>query len=140
MDWDIILEVLKWLIPLGGFGSIAKWFISRTERELKRIRDSHDAYKTMYEDVKQTLNEEIEEKRALRLALGRFERAISKVFGCRHYPNCPVNVELLHQQADNPNPKSRGNGQHRNKGNPGGSAGKSAGVENGANDTDGEPP
>ncbi|MDH6357240.1 hypothetical protein [Parabacteroides sp. PF5-9] len=139
MDWSLIIEIIKWVVPVGGFGSVAAWFINRTERELKQIRDSHDAYKTMYEDVKQTLNEEIEEKRALRKALGKFERAISKVFGCRYYPNCPVNIELLHQQTDKAKPKGDSR-QRSNKRSPGGDSDDNTGVKNDAYNSDDEPP
>jgi len=137
MEKTMILEVLKWLTPIGGLiiSSIATWFINRAGRELKLIRDSHDAYKTMYEDVKETLNEEIEEKRALRKALAKFERALSKVFGCRHYPNCPVSLEFRNGQTGDPKPKPRGKGRSRNKGDTSSDAGNSGGSP-----PDGEPP
>ena len=94
MEQQIIIDILKWLLPTGGFGSVVLWLFNRTNRELKLIKESHDVYKVMYEDIKQTLEDEIEEKRQLRKALGRFERAISKVFKCKYYPNCPVDIEL----------------------------------------------
>lgn len=140
MSWDIIQSILQWLIPVGGFGSVVGWFINRTDRELKRIRDSHDAYKTMYEDLCETVKEDINEKKKLRTMVGRLERALSKIYGCRHYPNCPVNVELQHNQADGTEPKQRGKGQSRNKRNTGSDSGDSAGVEGAADDSNGEPP
>lgn len=140
MSWDIIQSILQWLIPVGGFGSVVGWFINLTERELKRIRDSHDAYKTMYEDLSETVKEDINEKKKLRTMVGRLERALSKIYGCRHYPNCPVNVELRRGQADSTEPKQRGKGQSRNKGNTGGDSRDSAGVESAADDSNGEPP
>lgn len=143
MEWSLILEILKWLIPVGGFGSVAAWFINRTDRQLKRTRDTHDAYKAMYEDVKRTLNEEIEEKRALRKALTKFEKVLSKIFGCRHYPNCPVNIELLHRQTGNAKPTRQTKGGNRQRDNPresGADPDHHTTVESGAGDPDGEPP
>jgi len=140
MDWNIILDILKWLIPVGGFGSIAGWFINRTERELKRIRESHDAYKVMYEDLRETVKEDINEKKKLRTTIGRLERALSRMYGCRYFPNCPVNIELQHQQTDHPKPKPGSSRQPRNKGDSGSEAGNSAGVESETRDTGDEPP
>lgn len=137
MELNIILDVVKWLIPVGGFGSVVAWFINRAGRELKLIRESHDTYKAMYEDVRRTLNEEIEEKRALRKALAKFDRALSKIFSCRHYPKCPVSLELCNSQADVKKPK--GKGRSRNKENTDNDAGNSTG-ENGTSNADGEPP
>lgn len=140
MSWNIILDILQWLIPVGGFGSVVGWFISRTERELKQIRGSHDAYKVMYEDLNETVKEDINEKKKLRTMVGRLERALSKIYGCRHYPNCPVNMELQHNQAIIAEPNQRGKGQSRNKGNTGSDSCDSTGVESTANDPDGKPP
>lgn len=140
MSWNIILDILQWLIPVGGFGSVVGWFVRRTERELKLIKDSHDAYKVMYEDLCETVKEDINEKKKLRTMVGRLERALSKIYGCRHYPNCPVNMELQHNQAIIAEPNQRGKGQSRNKGNTGGNSRDSPSVEGGDNDSNGEPP
>lgn len=99
MDWNILLEILQWLIPVGGFGSVAAWLTNRTERELKLIRNSHDAYKAMYEDLKETVKEDIQEKKELRNNISLLEKALSRIFNCRYYPDCPVNRELLNQQT-----------------------------------------
>lgn len=140
MSWNVILEILKWAIPVGGLGGVAGWFINRAERELKRFHTQHDAYKAMYEDLSETVKEEINEKKKLRTTIGRLERALSKIYGCRHYPNCPVNVELQHHQTDSPKPKQANKRQPHNKGNTESDPGNGSAVESAANDTDGKPP
>lgn len=112
MDWSAILSVLTWLIPSGAVGSIAVWYASKTSRELKEIKDSHDAYKIMYEDVRNTLIEEIDEKKALRKAVGRLERAISAVGECRYSRSCPVDRELRKPET---NPIDNGKGVPRQR-------------------------
>jgi hypothetical protein len=138
MDWNIVLEILKWLVPIGGFGSVAKWFMNRTERELKRIRDSHDAYKAMYEDLQTTVKEDINEKQKLRKTIASLQRAVNKVFSCRHFPDCPVNIELLRNETDGAKQSAGDPGQRSDPGGAGGEAGDDPGVEGGTRDSDGK--
>lgn len=140
MSWEVILEILKWLAPVGFLSPVAVWLTSRFERELKRIKASHDAYKLMYEDLTETVKEDINEKKKLRTMVGRLERALSKIYGCRHYPNCPVDVELQHIQTDVAKPQQRNNRQPRNKGDSGGNSRDSPRIEGGDGDNAGEPP
>jgi hypothetical protein len=139
MEWSTIMEILQWILPIGGFGSIAGWFINRTERELKRIRDSHDAYKAMYEDLQTTVKEDINEKQKLRKTIAGLQRAVNKVFSCRHFPDCPVNIELLRNETDRSKQPTGGAGQHDHSGGAGGEAGDDPALEGGTRDSDGEP-
>lgn len=104
---QLLLDIMKWLLPTGCLGSVVAWLINRTNHELRQIKESHDVYKAMYEDLKNTLQDEIEEKKQLRRAVGRFERAISKVFNCKYYPNCPVNIELKENNERSSRPISK---------------------------------
>ena len=140
MDWNTVREILEWIVPVGGFGSIAGWFINRTERELKRIRNSHDAYKAMYEDLNQTVKDDINEKQELRKTLSSLQRAINKVFSCRYFPDCPVNLELLRNKADSAGKPQGGAGQRRNPRGSRNDTGKDPGVEGGDGDPGREPP
>lgn len=140
MDWNTVREILEWIVPVGGFGSIAGWFINRTERELKRIRNSHDAYKAMYEDLNQTVKDDINEKQELRKTLSSLQRAINKVFTCRYFPDCPVNVELLRNKADSAGKPQGVAGQRRNPRGSRNDTGKDPGVEGGDGDPGREPP
>lgn len=140
MDWnELLIKLLEWIIPLGGLGSIVAWFSNRTKRRIEEIKETHDAYKAMYEDLKTTLKDELQEKKLFRATVAKLERAIAKMAGCRLYPNCPVNHELLSDKTPNPNRKG-GKGQRRNKGNTESDPGNDTGVEGGINDTDPEPP
>lgn len=139
MEWNTVLEILRWILPIGGFGSIAGWLFNRTERELKRIRDSHDAYKVMYDDVKETLKEDINEKQELRKTIASLQRAVNKVFSCRHFADCPVNHELLHNKTSNSKPQGN-SGQRSNSRGARSRPGKDPGVDGGDGDPDREPP
>lgn len=140
MEWnELLIKLLEWVIPLGGLGSIVAWFSNRTKRRIEEIKETHDAYKVMYEDLKTTLKDELQEKKRFRATLAKFERAIAKMAGCRLYPNCPVYNELHSDQAANPERKT-GKRQRRNKGNTESDPGHDTSLESGTNDTDGEPP
>lgn len=129
MEWSLLLEILKWLIPVGGFGSVVGWLFNRTERELKHIREEHTAYKAMNADLSETIKEDIYEKKELRKTVAKLERAILRVYSCRHFPHCPVSVELQQQQTNSSKPKQANKRQPRNKGKPRSNTDNGSGVE-----------
>ena len=107
----LIIEIAKWLIPVGGLGSVVVWLLNRNIRELELIKKSHDTFKQMYEDINEALTNEVEEKKQLRKAVISFEKALSKMFVCKHYSKCPVNLEL----KQNSEPKASARGQPKRK-------------------------
>jgi hypothetical protein len=112
MDWQSVINILTWLVPSGAAGSVVVWYANKTTRGLREIKESHDAYKIMYEDVKNTLIEEIDEKKALRKAVGRLERAIAAVGECRYSHDCPVDRELRKPETS-PNEYGKGVSRQR---------------------------
>lgn len=113
MEGFSIMNLLSWLVPAGSFGSVVVWYASRATRQIRQVKESHDAYKAMYEDLKNTMLDEIEEKKTLRKAIGRLERAVNKSKDCRYSLDCPVEHELRKPEADQDgqpkgNPRQRG--------------------------------
>jgi hypothetical protein len=100
---DTLTTILTWLIPSGGLGAVIAWFFSKTLRDLRQTKEVHDTYKSLYEDISKTLNDVQNELDELHKELGRFRRAVAKIYGCRYYPDCPVQYELQ-------NSKTGGNG------------------------------
>ncbi len=89
-----IMSVLQWIIPAGSFGSVLVWLTNKTLRNLRTAKETHDTYKIMYQDTKQTLVEIQNEKKELLKMRSRFERALSRCFSCRYYDICPAIHEL----------------------------------------------
>jgi hypothetical protein len=99
MDW--VMEILQWVIPAGGIGSVLVWLTSRTLRQLRKSKEIHDTYKSMYQDISETLchlsattKDLRDENENLRRGFTRLERAVTRAINCRHYNDCPVRAEL----------------------------------------------
>lgn len=88
------LSIIQWLLPSGGIGALLLWLTSRTLRQARESREVHDAYKTMYEDVRQTLTQQSNEYQELVQRCAHLERAVLRIGACSHYPHCPVVHEL----------------------------------------------
>lgn len=98
--WHSITEVLQWLLPTGGVLGLIWWYYTKMGKDLQALRDSHDTYKAMYQDVSETLKDEVSEKRKLRLVLARLEKALSKMSQCKYIDDCPVDRELRRASSD----------------------------------------
>jgi hypothetical protein len=112
---DTLTTILQWLIPSGGLGAVIAWLFSRTLRNLRQTKEVHDTYKTLYEDISNTLTDVQNELDELHKELGRFRRAVSKIYSCRYYPDCPVQHELQNSEAvaNNGNKVRKSNRQYR---------------------------
>jgi hypothetical protein len=132
---EIFTDILQWLIPAGSLGSVAVWLFSKTLRNLRQTKEVHDTYKTLYKDISNELGE-------LHKELGRFRRAISKIYGCRYYSDCPVRRELQDGAIGNGNKVGKSNGQPRIRNQVVEIAENSTGPgsESKPDDTDTEPP
>lgn len=106
-----IIEIIKWVIPTGVLGSIVTWLFNRTSRQIKELRECYELTVQMNSDLRQSLSDETEEKKQLRRAVGRFERAVSRMFGCKHYSKCPVDLELKQNKEQRAN--IRGQSKHK---------------------------
>ena len=118
---DTILQYLMWAIPTGGIGYAIAWIAGRKSRRTKEIKELHDTYKVMYEDVSKALLEnqkkynETNDKIArlqevamdlntengrLHKAVNRLNRAIEAIQRCPYSAECPVLDELPDGEAD----------------------------------------
>lgn len=131
---ETLMNILQWLIPSGALGSVFVYLTNKTLRNLRTAKEFHDTYKDMYDDLRNTMLEIQGDNRKLQRAVSRLERAVSKVNTCRHYPNCPVNIEL--QQAAEPPPKTKSRGRQRSAhSHPEAEAGSGETAEDEADDT-----
>jgi hypothetical protein len=94
---------------------------SKTLRALKTTKEIHDTYKTMYEDLDETLIKLQDENKKLQKAVGRLERVISLAYTCRYYGDCPMRDELQRQKAD-AKPRGRNKSTTNRQREPGGRA------------------
>ena len=89
-----ILTVLQWLVPSGALGGIAGWLTNKTLRSTRTIKEVHDTYKAMYEDIQETLIGLQNENKELYKAVKQLNRTLQKAINCRHYAQCPLRDEL----------------------------------------------
>lgn len=89
-----LTTILQWLIPSGGLGAVIAWMTSRIIRQTRLVKEVHDTYKVMYDDVSKTLLEVRDENEKLYKVVGKLERAISRATMCRYWHECPIRAEL----------------------------------------------
>jgi len=89
-----IVDILQWLIPSGGLGAAIAWLASRSVRKARTVKEVHDAYKTMYEDVQKSLIEIRHENEKLYKAIHKLERAVNRATLCGYWDTCPVRSVL----------------------------------------------
>lgn len=115
-----LFSFLQWLIPSGGVGAVVVWLTSRRLREVRTIKEAHDTYKLMYEDVRTTLLQLQTDNTTLYATLSRLEQAVQRATLCRYYgAACPLRSELLNRSPQHSQPPPSGavyrpsDGQHR---------------------------
>lgn len=94
---DTLTSLLQWLIPAGSLGSLLVWLTSRTLRQTRTAKEVHETYKTLYDNISQTLIELQGDNQRLYKAVSRLERAIHRSSTCRYVSHCPVRLELQEQ-------------------------------------------
>ena len=111
LEWTNIFEFLT----SGAVCSAITWLVSKTIRTVRRSKEVHDTYKSMYEDLHGTIIEVQNDNKRLYKAVSKLERTIAKATSCRHYDNCPMRSELQDKQDDNRDIHSRIRQPNRNK-------------------------
>jgi hypothetical protein len=137
---DTLTNILQWLIPSGGLGAVIAWLFSKVLRKLRETKEIHDTYKTLYEDISKTLISLQNEIDELHKELGRFRRAVSKIYGCRYYPDCPVQRELQNGETNGGRNKERKPVRQPRNRNPAVEDASGTGGEGEPESTDTEPP
>lgn len=92
-----IIEGLQWFVPLlfTAIGSVTTWLINRSLYNARSVKEKQDIYKTLYENLHQTVLNIQNDNKKLNISLIQLERAVSKAVLCRYYDNhCPVRTEL----------------------------------------------
>ncbi len=137
---DNLISILQWVIPSGGLGAVIAWFTSKTIRNIRTKKEEHDTYKVLYDDISETLKTLQDEMGNLHKELGRFRRAISKIYGCRYYPNCPVQHELQNSEGNIRKNRTRKSPRQPRVRNPTDKNDSGTGSESEADYPDTEPP
>jgi hypothetical protein len=104
---ETVTAILQWLIPAGGIGSVVAWLTSRTLRNVRKKKEISDTYKTLYENISETLINVEDELAEIHKEMGKLRRAIARAPSCRYYDNCPVQHELQREQKGDGKPKGR---------------------------------
>lgn len=88
------LSLLQWLLPSGGIGMLLAWLTSRTIRRSREDQAQHDAYRTMYGELRETLIQLNNDNQQLYMEVAHLKRALLRVHTCTHLRTCPVRREL----------------------------------------------
>jgi len=136
---DTLTTILQWLIPSGGLGAVMAWLFSKVLRKLRETKEIHDTYKTLYEDISQTLKDVQNELDDLHKELGKFRRAVSKIYCCRYYPDCPVQHELQNSETVSNGKKVRKSNRQPRIRNPDAESDTATGSESETDSSDSEP-
>ncbi len=93
-----ILSILQWLVPSGALGGVVVWLTNRTLRQTRTIKEVHDTYKVMYNDVTETLIKVQDENKQANIELNKtiqqLNRTLQRAMRCRYYKQCPIRGEL----------------------------------------------
>ena len=103
---SVIKDFLFYLLPAGGLGGVIVWIFNKKIRRAKSDKEVHDAYKAMYDDVKEEIKEIRNENKYLHKELARvgaivstIEVIVAKAADCVHYAGCPIRLELQQLQT-----------------------------------------
>ena len=97
MDLDLLSPALQWLFPTGFVGTAIGWFLDRRLHRARALKETHEAYKSMYDDLAkevQDLARQIiilrNDNIRLKGTLSELQEAVQLAFGCRHFRSCPI--------------------------------------------------
>ena len=106
-----ILSILQWLVPSGALGGVVVWLTNRTIRQTRTIKEAHDTYKVMYNDVTETLIKVQDEQKQtnieLNKAIQQLNRTLQRAMRCRYYHQCPIRDELQKPEGFDPHKPKR---------------------------------
>lgn len=98
---ELVYEVLAYALPSGFVGSVVTWLLNRQRLKVSVRKEEHDAFKHMYDDLKDEVYELRKEYGQLQAAYNRLQmqynrlyRIIGNIARCDFYDSCPVRGEL----------------------------------------------
>jgi len=95
---DKVVELLMYCLPSGVFASIATWLVNRKLYHTRSRKEVHDTYKSMYEDLSNTIINQQQQTNDLRRTLAKLQQIIVSATTCKYYSRCPM--RLQHNKAD----------------------------------------
>lgn len=115
---EIILNILQWLVPTGGFGAVIIWLTNKNVRNAEAALKTQDAYKVMYENVSKTVIDLQKENVKLYEAISELNETIRLAISCKHYDVCPIRPKLQkctsgRKEGGRDFRPNHGHGQHR---------------------------
>jgi adenine-specific DNA glycosylase len=94
MTWDWILQALELLFGPGFVAVFWVWIKNRDTRKAASAKEREDVYKTMYDNLSDTLIDLQNENIKLYKAVRELNRTIQKATACPHFAVCPLRSEL----------------------------------------------
>lgn len=94
---DVLTTIVSWLTPTV-LGTAIAWLVNTKLRRTREVKEHHDAYQEMYDDVSEELINMRNENEKLYKAIRRLERAISMASGCDYWDHCPICDKLHNDQ------------------------------------------
>lgn len=91
---ELLLDILKWLVPAGGISVLLTWLTSRRIRRSQADKTTHEVYRQMYEELRATMITLNDSNRQLQIQVARMERLVLRAPTCTHYASCPIRREL----------------------------------------------
>ena len=96
-----IMDVLQWIIPSGAIASVITWLVNRSLHNARSAKEQQDIYKTMYENLHETVLNIQNDYKKITISLIQLEKAVSKANLCKYYDTyCPVRVELQNAKGE----------------------------------------
>jgi hypothetical protein len=94
MTWEWILQALELLFGPGFVAVFWVWIKNRDTRKAASAKEKEDVYKTMYDNLSDTLIDLQNENLKLYRAVRELNRTIQKATACPHFAVCPLRSEL----------------------------------------------
>lgn len=103
---DSIIEILKYCLPSGFIASLLTWLVNRKLYKARSVKEEHDIYKVMYENLQDTILTLQENYNDLNIKFSQVIRTLGKTPSCRYYTSCPIRDELPNYTRRGNNPRA----------------------------------
>lgn len=102
-----LLEILMYLLPAGGLGSVLTWLVATRVRRARTDRETSNIYQELYDGLRQTVkdqNYEIKNQQEQILRLQQQQMRLLQVVNqariCRYWGNsCPIHRQLRGEEG-----------------------------------------
>lgn len=94
-----VLELLKYCLPSGFLASMVTWLVNKKLYHTRTGKEVHDIYKTMYEDLNETIINQQKQTNELRKTLSKLQQILVSASSCKYYPRCPMRLHYKENRA-----------------------------------------